>query len=165
MRIYDVILAEQAEKDLDGIFEYIASLQKNLKTQKDRLPGSRKQLKALRQCPKDIKHTKMAPGKIVTRIIFRSIIIMFSIQWTMYLIRFPYLGLCTVPEISMPSCFTTQSISRLSDGFFKSISVCLNTVFLAFKLGYTLVLNRQLSAFSINSSKHGLVFLKFNIIK
>ena len=24
MRIYDVILAEQAEKDLDGIFEYIA---------------------------------------------------------------------------------------------------------------------------------------------
>ena len=117
MKTYDVLLTEQAEKDLDGIFEYIAFTLEEFENAKRQIARIQKAIEGLETMPERHKAYEKGSWKNRNTHYFRSIIIMFSIQWTMYLKRFPYLGLCTVPEISMPSCFTIRSISRLMTVF------------------------------------------------
>lgn len=51
MRIYDVILAEQAEKDLDGIFEYIAFTLEEFENAKRQIARIQKAIEDLETMP------------------------------------------------------------------------------------------------------------------
>ncbi len=63
MRIYDVILAEQAEKDLDGIFEYIAFTLEEFENAKRQIARIQKAIEDLETMPERYKSYEKGPWK------------------------------------------------------------------------------------------------------